>query len=206
MNYADTIAAGFHHRTSEAGERAFMGRLRSEIVGMAEGTVIEVGCGSGRNLEYYRPARVGYLYAIEPDRAAARKAAARADETDLLVEFMDTGSEQLPFEDHFADSIVATLQMCSVENPDKMAGELRRVLKPGGKLLFIEHVRSSQPWRARIQDWLTPVTAMASDNCHINRPSVDSLRGAGFRVRELRRLEMGPAWLQPFVGGVATAD
>lgn len=132
-----------------------------------------------------------------------RRAAPRASQAAVPVEFCDGTAERLPFGDGHADTVVATLVLCSVDDPQRAAGELRRVLKPGGELLFIEHVRSEQPAKARLQNWVTPVWRHIAANCHVDRASVQSLQQVGFDVEESRRIvDRGP-WGNLIVAGTA---
>jgi ubiquinone/menaquinone biosynthesis C-methylase UbiE len=92
----------------------------------------------------------------------------------------------------------------SVDDPREAGQEIRRVLKPGGKLLFIEHIRAGGPWRARLQDWLTPLWRRVAANCHPNRPSLVLLGEAGFAVQETRRISTGLRLERPIVAGIAS--
>ena len=204
LSYATEIGAVFYDFLGEAGDRAFMGPLRREVIGRAQGVVVEIGSGTGRNFPYYHAGKVNYLYAIEPNLQMARRAVPRADGTDLLIEFLEDDAERLPFEDGFADTVVATLVMCTVRRPEAVLSEVKRILKPSGKLLFIEHVRSDEPWRATLQDWATPLTRIWSANCHLNRATIDLIRTSGFRIEDLRRINAGAPWMRPFEAGVAS--
>ena len=203
MSYGNEIGAALYDFLGEAGDRAFMGPLRREVIGRAEGVVVEIGSGTGRNFPYYHAGKVSYLYAIEPDLQMARRAVPRADGTDLLIEFMEDDAERLPFDDGFADTVVATLVMCTVQHPEAVLSEIKRVLKPSGKLLFIEHVKSDESWRAMLQDWATPLTRMWWSNCHLNRASIELMRAVGFKIEDVRRVNAGAPWMRPFEAGVA---
>jgi ubiquinone/menaquinone biosynthesis C-methylase UbiE len=202
MRHRHPIIAAIYDRMCAAQQRAFLAALRGEIVGNAAGIVVEVGAGTGLNFPHYRAASVQRLAAVEPDPYMRRRAERRAQEAGLAVTFVDATAEGLPFPASYADNVVATLMLCSVDQPEQVAGEFRRVLKPGGALLFIEHVRSEEPWRARLQDWVTPVWRRFAGNCHANRASVAVLQRSGFVVQELRRVPGGP-WGNAFVAGIA---
>lgn len=205
MPHRHRIVAAIYDRMTESDERAFLGQLRAEIVGLAAGTVIEVGAGTGRNLPHYRAGLVRELKAVEPDPYMRRQAVPRAAAVGFPVEFVEGTAEHLPFPSSYADSVVATLVLCSVDQPEQVVREFQRVLKPGGQLLFIEHIRSDQLWRARLQDLVTPVWQRVAANCHPNRPTLTGLRNAGFEVQEKRRVAVGLfPWIPPIVAGVAT--
>lgn len=205
MEHRHPIVAAIYDRITESDERRFLGRLRAETVGLATGAVIEVGAGTGRNFPYYRPEGVRELKAVEPDPHMRRRASPRAAALNFPIELVEGTAENLPFPSGYADSIVATLVLCSVDEPERAVVEFRRVLKADGRLLFIEHVRSNQPWRARMQDWVTPFWRSVAGNCHPNRSTLTALRNAGFDVQEKQRISAGLfPWIPPFVAGVAT--
>ena len=205
MAHRHPIIAAIYDRISESEERAFLGRLRADIVGLAAGTVIEVGAGTGRNLPHYRASAIRELKAVEPDPYMRRRAEPRRVAVGFPVELIEATAEELPFPSNSADCIVATLVMCSVDRPAQAVREFSRVLKPGGRLLFIEHIRSDLPRRARLQDWVTPLWRHVAANCHPNRPTLAAFRDAGFDVQEKERVAAGLfPWIPPIVAGVAT--
>jgi len=203
MNHSHPVIAAIYDRMRRSEERGFFGSLRDEIVGLADGTVLEVGIGTGLNFSHYRQAAVQRLYAVEPDPHMRRQAERRAAKVSFPVEFMEGTAQQLPLPDHSVDTLVATLLLCSVENPEQAGREMRRVLKREGKLLFIEHVRAAERRRAAIQDCLTPLWRRIAGNCHPNRASVHLLARAGFDVRETRRISAGMPLDRPIVAGIA---
>lgn len=200
------IVAAIYDPFMERAERGFLGRLRSQIVGQARGRVVEIGAGTGRNFPHYRPSTVDRVDAIEPDPYMRRRAGERAARANLPIHLIDATGEQLPFGDAHADSVVMTLVLCSVDDPHAAVRELSRILKPEGKLLFIEHIRSDQPWRGRFQDLVAPVWRRLSANCHPNRTSTALLRASGFDVQESERVSEGLPWAHPIVAGVATRN
>lgn len=203
MNRGHPIIAAIYDRIRESEERSFFGRLRDEIIGQAEGTVVEIGVGTGLNFPRYRPPAIRHHYAVEPDPHMRRQAERRAAVAGFPVEFLDGTAERLPLSDGAADTVVATLVLCSVDDPRQAGREMRRVLKPRGKLLFIEHVRADEPWRARLQDCLAPVWQRVAANCHPNRVSLELLQEAGFAVQEARRISSGVPLDRPLVAGIA---
>ncbi|RAQ96975.1 class I SAM-dependent methyltransferase [Thermogemmatispora tikiterensis] len=179
------LFATVYERLSRAGgewEKA----LRREIVGMAQGHVLEVGAGTGLNFAYYDPQRVERVEAVEPDPAMLRYARRRQQEAPVPVLLHQARVEQLPFADATFDSAVATLVFCSVEEPARGFAEIRRVLRPGSRLLLVEHVRAASPVTARLQDLLTPLMRRCAGNCHWNRPTLTTLAEAGLRVASRR--------------------
>lgn len=205
MSHRHPIVAAIYDRMIESDERNFLGWLRTEVVGVAKGVVVEIGAGTGRNFPHYPAAAVQRLDAVEPDPHMRRRAEARAAEAGFPVEFVEATAERLPFAAGYADSVVVTLVLCSVDQPQQAVQEIRRVLKPRGQLLFIEHVRSDEPWRARVQDWATPVWHRIAANCHPNRATLALLSESGFEVRATHRLAVGSPWTQPVIAGVALA-
>jgi ubiquinone/menaquinone biosynthesis C-methylase UbiE len=203
MRHRHPFIAAIYDRMCASQERAFLSALRTEVVGRALGTVIEVGAGTGLNFSHYGWSGIGRLQAIEPDPHMRRHAEARARVAHGPIEWIDGTAECLPFEDGHADSVVMTLVLCSVTDPQQAAREIRRVLKPSGSLFFIEHVRSEEPWRARLQDLVTPVWHRIAGNCHANRASLRLLRDTGFVVQETRRVPGAGPFGNPIVAGVA---
>ncbi len=165
---------------------------RRELLRRATGVVVEVGSGTGSNFPHY-PATVTRVVAIEPDpylRGLSEQAASRAP---VPVEVREGVAESLPVSDSTADAVVLSLVLCSVADPEQSLREVRRVLRPGGTLLFYEHVRSSHPLLATLEDVLTPVWRRVAGNCHPNRDTLVTIRGAGFRVLDVRRFGFAPA-------------
>jgi ubiquinone/menaquinone biosynthesis C-methylase UbiE len=170
--------------------------LRKEIIGQASGIVLEIGAGNGLNFAYYDPEQVERLDAIEPDTAMLRYARERAAGAPVPVTLTQAPVESLPFADETFDCAVVTLVFCSVSDPAGGLREIRRVLKPGGKLLLIEHVRSRGAISGRLQDMLVPLTTRLAGNCHWNRNTERTVADAGFQIEYRRDLE---GWMVPMV-------
>ena len=185
-------------------ERGPMGARRRELLREASGRVLEIGAGTGVNLPHYR--EVTALILVEPDAAMRRRLAPRAAAAPFPVEVLDDPAERLPLADASVDAVVSTGVLCSVDDPARALAEARRALRPGGRLLFIEHVRA-EGHAARWQDRLTPAWRRLNAGCHPNRDTVAAIRAAGFVVTALRRLDDVPAppWIRPIVAGVAVA-
>jgi len=134
-------------------ERAGLRDRRRALLAQASGATLEIGAGTGANLDLY-PAAVTELFLAEPSPHMAQRLRARAAAGERAVEVVDAGAERLPFPDARFDTVVGTLVLCTIPDPQRALAEAARVLRPGGRLLFIEHVRSEDPRRARLQDRL----------------------------------------------------
>jgi SAM-dependent methyltransferase len=185
-------------------ERGPLGTRRRELLREASGRVLEIGAGTGANLPHY-PA-VTRLVLTEPDAAMRRRIRPRLAGAGFPVEVRDAPAERLPFPDGSADTVVATLVLCSVDDPARALAEVRRVLRPGGRLLFLEHVRA-RGRAARWQDRIAPVWRRLAGGCRPNRETVEAITSAGFAVTALRRLDdvPMPPPARPVVAGVAVS-
>jgi SAM-dependent methyltransferase len=152
---------------------------RRLVVPEARGDVLEIGVGTGLNLALYDRAVVRRLTAVDPDPHMLRRARKRAQELGVPVDLHDSGAERLPFDADRFDTVVLTWVLCTVPDPAAALAEARRVLKPSGRLLFIEHTRSVQPGIARVQATVTPLWRRIAGGCHLDRPAVDLLRASG---------------------------
>jgi ubiquinone/menaquinone biosynthesis C-methylase UbiE len=159
-------------------------RLRAAWISHARGGVLEIGIGSGLNLPFYS-AQVRHVYAVDPSFELQRMARKRAVGRD--VEFLpQSAEEELPLANASIDTIVMTWTLCSIPNPAKALQQMRRVLKPNGQFLFIEHGRSPDPGVVAWQDRLTPPWKQISGGCHLNRKVDELIRAAGFQITELK--------------------
>jgi ubiquinone/menaquinone biosynthesis C-methylase UbiE len=154
---------------------------RAQTIGTASGLVLEIGVGSGLNLALYGPA-VKRVCGIDPSPELLRRASKRLADASVPVSLLRASAEQLPFADAAFDAIVMTWTLCSIPNPVAALTEMRRVLKRGGRLLFVEHGLSSEPRIARWQRRLTPCWKRIGGGCHLDRKMDDLLRTAGFRL------------------------
>jgi ubiquinone/menaquinone biosynthesis C-methylase UbiE len=174
---------------------------RRELVRGLDGTVLEIGAGTGLNLALYEPGV--RVVAVEPEPTMVRTAAVRARRAAASAMVLRGVAETLPFREHTFDAVVACYVLCSVDDPTRALAELRRVLRPGGEVRVYEHVRSGELWAARMQDLVTPLWHRCGCNCHPNRDTVGALREAGFEV-EVRPASYGPPTpVRPHVLGVA---
>ncbi len=153
---------------------------RARLVRDLEGDVLEIGVGSGANLPYY--ARAGRLWAIEPYADSADKARRVAATLALPVTIDVAPAEKLPYPDNSFDCAVSSLVFCSVNSPQAALAELARVLRPGGTLHMVEHVRPANALLGALFQAVTPVWSRVAHNCHLDRTTVQTLRDAGWRV------------------------
>jgi ubiquinone/menaquinone biosynthesis C-methylase UbiE len=184
--------AAFYERLSRsASERNFMEPLRKEVIAQAEGVVLEIGAGNGLNFALYNPEQVERVEAVEPDSAMLRYARERLNTARIPITLTQAPVETLPFADETFDSAVATLVFCSVTDPMRGLSEVRRVLKPGGILLLIEHVRAQGAFAQQIQNIITPVNKRLAGNCHWNRDTERSVINAAFEIESRREVRGG---------------
>jgi len=183
-------------------DRKGFGQRRDRQVAELRGDVLEVGAGTGLNLPRYRSADL--LVALEPHRTYSRRLRARAGAAHVPVEVAAGTAEELPFADESFDNVVTTLSLCSVGDLDVALAEIRRVLRPGGALHFLEHVRGEGA-TARWQDRLTPIQRRIADGCHLNRDTAAAILQAGFEITELERFAMpaGASVIKPAIQGTA---
>ena len=159
-------------------------RHRRRAVALARGFVLEIGVGSGPNLALYGPA-AERVCAIDPSPELLRLAGERSAEAPVPVSLARASAEQLPFPDAVFDTVVTTWTLCSVADPALALSETRRVLKPGGRLVFVEHGLAPEPGVARWQRGLTPCWKHIAGGCHLDRGIDDLIRAAGFRLDAL---------------------
>ncbi len=160
-------------------------RWRKWVVGAARGSVLELGVGTGLNLPHYRAADT--VAAIDPDGALLRRARLRLRGKAGTVSLYQARAEELPFPDATFDRVLGTLVFCTVGDPTVALDEVRRVIKPGGVLRLVEHVRVDNHWIGRTQDWATPFWKELAGGCHLNRDTLAAVEGAGFAVRAVHR-------------------
>lgn len=159
--------------------------FRARVAGAAAGRVLEIGIGSGLNLPFYGP-NVRELVGIDPSPALLDRARQAYSPSRLAAEFVEGAAEALPFETGLFDTIVTTWTLCTIPDPGRALAEARRVLKPGGALLFIEHGHAiDEPGVARWQDWMDPLWTRIAGGCHLNRRIDTLLTGSGFRLDRL---------------------
>lgn len=159
-------------------ELAGLRQQRRELLAGARGRVLEIGAGTGLNVPHY-PAGLTELVLAEPDASMRRRLVARAQGRATVI---DAHAEALPLDDGSVDTVVSTLVLCTVADPQAALREIRRVLRPGGQLLLIEHVRSDVRWRASLQRALRKPWQRIACGCRLDQPTQELVRAAGFRV------------------------
>jgi ubiquinone/menaquinone biosynthesis C-methylase UbiE len=166
--------------------------FRQRIVGAAEGLVLEVGVGSGLNFPIYG-ASVTSVIGLEPSPELLRMARPRASAAAIPVALLDASAEAIPLGSGSIDTIVTTWTLCTIPNAQRALAEMRRVLKPVGALLFVEHGRAPEPGIARWQDRLDPLWSHLAGGCHLNRKMDDLIAGSGFRIEAMENARLpGP--------------
>ena len=155
---------------------------RQKIVPRAEGVVLEVGIGTGLNMSHYDAGKVERVIGVDPDADITALARARLDKAPVPVELITDSGEELPLDDNLADTAVLTYTACSIPDIGAALSEIRRVLKPGGRVLFAEHGRSVRPSVARWQDRLNPLWRKIAGGCNLNRNTEKLLVEAGFSI------------------------
>ncbi len=180
-----------------------MGWRRSRLLAGARGTVLEIGGGTGANLPHYRD--VDRVTIAEPDRFMRDRIGPKLENARVPVEVSAAGAGALPFPDGSFDTVVSTLVLCTVPDQESALGEVRRVLHPGGRLLFIEHVRAPGT-TGRWQDRIEPLWGRLLGGCHPNRDTVAAIEKAGFEIKTFESFHP-PVFLSsltPHVQGSAT--
>jgi ubiquinone/menaquinone biosynthesis C-methylase UbiE len=167
-------------------------RLRDEALGPAHGLVIEIGFGSGANLDHY-PAAVESIVAIDPNPGMHDRAAAPVKASRIPVTLLVGHAETLPVPDETLDTAVSTLTLCSVRNPARVLSELKRVLNARGRLIVLEHGRAEDPGIVRWQDRLNGLQNVVACGCHLNRPIRQLVEAGGFRFESIRSLYLPKA-------------
>ena len=181
--YADHVFP--HLMDWTLGTRRFQ-ELREQALASAQGHVLEIGFGTGLNLPHY-PQAVTSLTALDPATLLPKKVARRISRGSLPVKLVRLSAETLPFEDGRFDCAVSTWTLCTIPNPVAALREVRRVLKPGGTYVFLEHGRSDDAWVAKWQDFFNPIERVIACGCNLNRPIDALIRQGGLKIDRLDR-------------------
>jgi ubiquinone/menaquinone biosynthesis C-methylase UbiE len=193
----DTLGGAFE-------KKPFAIQQRSKLLAPAQGDVLEIGGGTGFNLPYY-PAGVSAITVTDPVDGMLKRTRKRAARVGRTIRTERASAESLPYGDGSFDTVVASLVLCSVDDQDRALAEIRRVLKPGGRYLFMEHVRSDDPTLARKQDRMEGIWKRVCFGCHPNRDTLPRIESA-FTVEEVERGEAPggmPKIVRPYVLGRA---
>jgi ubiquinone/menaquinone biosynthesis C-methylase UbiE len=191
-----------YDRVGKGSEDAGLREERRRLLDSAEGATLELGAGTGLNLEHY-PATVTRLVLTEPDRHMRARLARRVEALGSTAEIVDAPAERLPFADGTFDTAVVTLVLCSVPDQQAALDEIARVVKPSGRLLFLEHVRSEDPKVAKSQDRIRPVYNLVG--CNPNRRTLAAIEASAFAVESVEHGEVpkAPKVGRPLIVGVA---
>ncbi len=181
-------------------------QLRDRACAVLSGDVLEVGFGSGLNVPFY-PAAVTRVAAVEPADVGWELARKRLTTTTIPVQRSGLDGQSLPFPDDSFDAALSTWTMCTIPDAATAVRELRRVLKPGGELRFMEHLRAKNPHKARLQRWLDRSGGWPrlAGGCHCARDTLGAIEAAGFGVERVSNFDLGPSWMftNPYVLGSA---
>jgi SAM-dependent methyltransferase len=193
-----------YDRFVKAGEDAGLREKRRELLSHAHGRTLEIGAGTGLNLELY-PDSVTELVVTEPDGHMRAQLVKKLAVVSRRAEVVDAGAEHLPLPDASIDTVVATLVFCTIPDPQSALAEITRVLKPEGRLLFLEHVRANDPKVARWQDRLERPWGGFGRGCHPNRDTLATINASGLEVSQVERDQMpkAPPIVRPLIVGEA---
>jgi ubiquinone/menaquinone biosynthesis C-methylase UbiE len=194
----------FYDRMTKATEEAGLREMRREMLSQARGRTVDVGAGTGANLELY-PEAVDELLLAEPDPHMLKKLRPRAAEAARPAKVLAAPADRLPLEDSSVDTVVFTLVLCTVPDAAAALAESARVLRSGGRLLFLEHVRSEEAGLARWQDRLESPWRFFADGCHCNRDTVATIEASPLTLEsaEHDRMPKSPPLVRPLVRGSA---
>jgi SAM-dependent methyltransferase len=184
-------------------EAAGLGDIRRRLLAHATGEVLEIGAGTGANLREYRPG-VMALTLTEPEVPLVRRLELRAQQHPSPVTVLRASAEDIPYDDGCFDAVVSTLVLCTVTDQRRALREVHRVLRPGGRLIFLEHVRSADRRLGQRQDRMNPLNRFVA-GCECNRPTFDTIRACGFEIEHVEHILMRkvPSFVRPFVAGWA---
>ena len=203
------LLAALYDRMMASTERACLSQWRAGLLDGLDGVVLEVGAGTGVNLPHYPPG-VTRLVASEPDPHMRRRLVEKVRAMEMHhVEVIDAGLEALPLADEQFDAVVCTLVLCSVPDPDVALAEIHRVLTPGGRLVFLEHVAArDRPARLRWQRRLEPLWKRVAGGCHLTRRTAEAIARAGFTIPDITRESMRKSMpiVRPTIRGIAVKE
>lgn len=163
-------------------------KQRDKVVPHCEGRVLEVGMGTGHNLDFYDPAKVDMVFGLEPAPDMVKRAKPLAEKAPFPVEFIDLPGEEIPLEDNSVDTVLLTYTLCTIPDTLKAMQNMRRVLKPGGKLIFSEHGRAPDAAVEKWQNRLNGVWGKIAGGCNINRDIPTLIEAGGFNITNLDQM------------------
>ena len=202
MSLYGRVFAALYDRFMEGPEKAVLRGHREALLAGVSGRVLEIGGGTGANLPFYGPA-VEELVITEPEEPMARRLERKLSAYPLPARVVRAPAERLPFESGTFDFAVSTLVLCTVVDPARALAEIHRLLRPGGRLVFLEHVLSDQPALARWQHRLEGLQVRVGHGCHPNRATLKAITDAGFAVPQVahERLHKAPPIVRPLIVG-----
>jgi ubiquinone/menaquinone biosynthesis C-methylase UbiE len=168
-------------------------RQREKVVPLARGQVLEIGIGSGLNLPYYDAAKVTKVWGLEPSPEMTRLAHEAVESVSLDVEFIGSPGDEIPLETDSVDTVVITYTLCTIPEPQAALQQMKRVLKPGGELIFCEHGAAPDEAVRRWQDRINPLWKRLSGGCHLNRAIPDVIEQGGFSIKGMETMYI-PGW------------
>nr|WP_240353617.1 class I SAM-dependent methyltransferase [Cohnella algarum] len=166
-------------------EKKHFQHIRKSLIQKVNGDILEIGSGTGFNFPLYEHAN--RVIAVEPEPVMRQLSLPRLRQAHVPIEVIDARAENLPFQDNSFDSVVCTLVFCTIPDPHMGLEEIRRVCKPGGKLLMFEHVKVDHAVYGPLQEWVNPVWKKLCDGCHLNRRTIEFVQQAGFRIVNLQK-------------------
>ena len=201
MGLWEKVFAAGYDRFMAGAEKAGLHDMRRDLVASARGRTLEIGAGTGANVDLY-PEAVTELVLAEPAEPMARRLEAKHPHATVV----HAPGEHLPFEDDSFDTVVSTLVLCTVDDPEQSLSEIQRVLKPDGQLLFLEHILDPSGKWVAWQHRLTPLQKRFACGCHLDRPTPDTITGRGFAMQSIEHTKMpkAPPMVRPLAIGVAT--
>lgn len=161
---------------------------RKKIVPLAHGRVLEIGMGAGQNLAFYDPTKVQHVWGLEPSAEMRERAMRRAKGINFSLEFLDLKAEEIPLADKSADTVLVTYTLCTIPEVVKALKGMRRVLKPGGRLIFCEHGKAPDANVRKWQDRITPVWKVIGGGCHVGRDIPELIREGGFEIEKMETM------------------
>ena len=166
---------------------------RKKVVPLAKGRVLEIGIGSGLNLPFYDPSKVEFVWGLDPSAQLRAMAEKRARNVQFKVEFIGLSGEEIPLESNSADTVLVTYALCTIPDVLRALDGMRRVLRPGGELIFCEHGLAPDENIRRWQDRITPIWKRLGGGCHLNRPIPSLIEQGGFKIKNTETMYI-PGW------------
>lgn len=204
MSLWGRICAAAYDAVMAGPEKAVLRRHRRALLARVRGRVLEIGGGTGANLPFYGSG-IEELVITEPEERMVQRLERKLGGYSLPTRVVRAPAEELPFEDESFDFVVSTLVLCTVDDPARALAQIHRLLRPGGQLLFVEHVRSDEPRLARWQDRVHGLQVRLGRGCHCNRKTLESINAAGFSIPQLDhdKLRRAPPIVSPLIVGAA---